>query len=652
MSPRLILLALFVCLLHPCRLIAGETFPPVGPEVWSVSDAATQGQGALYLDLQVRVHPRFVEFQERIRITSDAGKSAVDLPTFSSSCYEIQGRTIHPDGRLTPFTGKDLVKKTLVRNGASGVDRQVVAVPGVSGDCVVDLRWKESTPFDDPNHYGFGALRRFSLSGPYPVQRAVVGIARNLAWSWGFRTGRAVLVKKEEKAGMTWITLADVPAEPSAPYSLRSARITTELTVYPVPEALYGDSKRGPEAYWKAVGLLLRDYFEKGIRRGRAYAAFATPLLKDLPSSAVDRAAALMSRLDGAIRNLTFPTHEEEARMSRKEAEAEIDSKDLDGAAERGSTDAAGMGFLFRALLKDAGLTPVLALVEDRNVGMFDAQLSCYQQFDNVLTAVRDESGTLNWFAPGRRFFRPGLIPEAYQGTWALQFDPKTWEPKTFSLPVQAAATNRIRFDYDLELNPTEDHFKVLASFAGLPEYEERTACMRLASEEQDRVLLERLARTFNTATFSRAHYQEITTPGRNVTWMTEGSIDRGTGRRRVVDPFPANPWPMGIPDRLDDSRDEKIVLPYAFSYQATCRFTIPRGYVLADMEPIQESNLFGKVSWSLERQPTGDGELCKVVVQVDVLKPVGLATQYPALKMFLGWEREALQRTLVLERR
>ncbi len=450
-------------------LQAGIAFTLVGPEVWAINEAATAGKGATVVWEQVNIFPRYIEFAYRIRITSAAGKEAVEFPTFSKECYEITGRTVYPDGRIAAFTDKDLSTKTRLKVGSVDVEQQVLVVPGVTDNCVVDLAWKESKPYWTTENRGFGNMDRILLSWRCPVQRVVVRVASSIAWVSAYHCGNGKLEDRRTVDGMNVYTMTDLPPIEEPPYSLPGARSDARILLFPLPHRLREAASRGQKPFWDAVGRFLKDYFESGIERGQAYGTLAGKLSNDLPESHLERAIELMKRLDGAIKNQSYPTHAEAARVTKKESTEKVDPKDLDEAAKRGWTTGEGMTFLFRALLQGVGIKPVMALVENREKAIYDQNLLCLDQFDEFLVGVETPAGDVVWFDPSRRFAMPGLIPEAYQGTAALMFNSVKWDATPIRVPVQAAPVNVTRYEYSLDLQPDEDRFHLQASFSGLP---------------------------------------------------------------------------------------------------------------------------------------------------------------------------------------
>lgn len=632
--------------------LAAEDFTPIPPEAWQIKAEETRGTGAIVLEKQVLVSNRYVDTILRIRVASEAGKSAVEFGNFGPKTYDITGRTVHPGGAVTPFTKKDLKDKTVLRVGSSSVERTVLIPPAVTGDCIVDIKWRESKPYHEPIYYGFGSMDIFNLSGTSPVKTAVVEVPRTMPWAWSMIPGKAGKVAKDERGSSTRFVLSDLPPLEDAPYAIAGNRKPAMLLLWCNPQSLYNSMREGPDAYWNEVGkLVLKRDLEEGFTLGKTYQALSAELRKDRPAGAQDFAIELARRIAGRIQNLSAPTYLEKAKQTKEDAKKEVHSKDLRATAERSATDNWGMVCLYFRVLKDEGINPKVALVADRDRWVFNRSLLTYQQFHDVLIGVEEPGKGVIWVDPAWRFASPGLISQDYQGTPALSYDSTTWTASTILLPTQNAAMNQRRSDYALDIAEEEDRFTATIRFSGLQEVQQRRRYMALEPKEQNRLLKERLEKDSPRISLAKAEVLNAIDPGKGMNLAIEGRIERDSGRRREVEPFPMDPWALWVPDRLEPTRTELIALPHALVQTATSRFTVPKGWTLGRVEPFSERNSFGSVTWELAREAKEGGEACTVQLKVEVVRTIAVASEYPALRAFLGWVREASGRTLVLER-
>jgi len=150
-------------------------------------------------------------------------------------------------------------------------------------------------------------------------------------------------------------------------------------------------------------------------------------------------------------------------------------------------------------------------------------------------------------------------------------------------------------------------------------------------------------------ATFTLTQVLNAQVPTQPFGWHVEGKIEREDGRRREVYPFPAMQAPMHQPDAWPDQRKDMIVIPYLRSHKAVSRIRVPKGYSVPQIEPMQERNMFGSVSWSL--RPLERPDELEVILEVVVSGFASQASGYQDLKQFLTWVGTATNRTLILGR-
>ena len=133
--------SLFVSLLFlslsilPSTALAADWQQPTPDELKMTSEPAAPNADAVYLyreettDDKLHVESVYV----RIKILRDEGKKYGDVEIIGSSNYigitDIQGRTIHSDGTVIPFTGKPYEKAAL-QDRQDAISRQGLLAAG------------------------------------------------------------------------------------------------------------------------------------------------------------------------------------------------------------------------------------------------------------------------------------------------------------------------------------------------------------------------------------------------------------------------------------------------------------------------------------------------------------------------------------------
>jgi hypothetical protein len=605
-------------------------------------DPAAGVSGAVVLETRISFHAEGVEYTYRVRILSEAGRAAAQFAPFSSSAYDFEGRTVRRDGATVRFSEKKDFQSIEVESQSGDRTLTRLVAPGVTDDCVVELRWKErGSGLRGPLPWEYGLFHEWPLGHAYRTRQIVVDFPSSFAWAYAF-SGNAF---EPEVKGRRY-TVRDLPPIEPVPFSLEATRNLPRLTVYRQPSSLVSAARKGEEEYWKTVGRFYKDSLGD-VSRGGEFEAFAQGILEGLPETPHAKALALRDRLDARIVNTGAMTFAERANRSEKDDKARIEPADLGAAVRRGATTAHGMFLLYLHLAKQAGLKPTVALVTDRSKRVFQWKLLSNYQLDHYLVGVAESGRPVLWLDPTLRF-GGGVIHPSHQGTPGLELDTDAWTLKPVRMPILPAAFNVREFTYELQLGEDEDAFTAKARFGGYPDYVERRQFMALEPKEQSRSLKERLEKELKTATITRAEVAGAQSADRNMTWEAEGRMEVEASRRRTVGLFPAMPRVVTVPPALPETRTLPIVLPYPCVQVARTRVSIPSGYHLVTGDGVDHSNTVGSVSLSLREAGPGRAE---AVLRIELTSTMLRPEAYGELKEFLTWSEAASRRSVILER-
>jgi hypothetical protein len=614
-------------------------------------DPAKGIKGAVILERRLTFHKVQIAYLVRIRILGESGRKAAELAEFGEEAHSFEGRTVYPDGKVVPFhSRKDFQTGTAISVGNADIKRTVMIPPGVTPNCLVEIRWKESADHDkrSPLPKRMGHAWEWVLGDAYPTALTVVELPTSFPYGYILVPTPAHQPEVKEEGGFKSFSFRNLPAFEEAPFSLQVTRPVPRLAVFLQPERLKPYCRGTSQDYWDAAArFFVQSWFDWDVRSGRTFKAFASELTANLVGSPQARARMLMARLEGRIKNRSHLTFEE-ARAAEKQG-TYPDDEDLDAAVKSGSASASGMRLIYFQLLKAAGIQAKIGLVADRDVRLVKKSSLNLFQFTHELIGVDEPGQATLWLDPCKRFAPAGMIPPDYQGTWAMVVDSATWTCVFTNLPPQPAELNTRLYRYQVEMEEGEDRFSMEATFSGYPEYAERYRFLSLEDKEQARLLREELEGRMKSATFTKAQVFNAQSPNLPFGWHIEGSIEREDGRRREVYPFPAMNSPMNQPEVWPEQRQDVIVLPYLRSHRAVSRIRIPKGYQIPRIDPIQEKNMFGSVSWSLK--PLDRPDELEVTLEVVASGFAAQANGYQELKTFMNWVATATNRTLILGR-
>lgn len=631
-------------LLVLCVSSQAKDWPAIPPEIWAIKqDVGPTAHGAVITDEWVRYGNGDTDLRRRIRIFREAGKGAAALPVFNA-VYEFEGRTVQPDGQVTPFNkAKDLVSASL-KVGRWESKRQSLLPPGLTSDCVVDLHYRVGT-------YIHGTWAELPILSGYPIEKKVVEITAIPTMGFALLGVDAFRPERKTSGGYATFTFKDLPADEPEPYSLPTSAERPLIVFYYQPSGLRLAARKGPKNYWDEVGT---DYYKfthtKNLSLGRAYEEWSKALRAGLEGDPMAKAGAILMRLEEQIQNGSNLSFAELAALPKKAAEELMVAEDLDATVKRKRTSANGMYFIFFQLLMDEGLEPKLLLVADRNQRVFRYDFPNIYQFTDTLIGVTAKSGDLVWFNPSSRFSPVGIVDPDYQGTQGLLVNSKDWSCNPFMLGIQDARANRSLYEFQLNLDD-EETFSMKGRFSGFPEFVERKKYFSLEPKEQERKLKEGLEEGLKAYTLRKMRVENATDCRKNLIWTIEGVKEAEEGRRRAFSPFPGLPYPLSLPEAWPETRKGMIILPYCRIFTAISKFKVPRGWTLGKDPDLVQGNEFGRVIWKVKSTSNGDEESVEVTFFVEVKKMASPASSYAAFQSFMGWIETAVRRTLALDR-
>lgn len=618
--------------------------------------------GAVVLEDRYDIGDHKLVRSMRIRILSDQGREAANLYLFLGESPKIKGHTIYPGGKIITFDGlRDFSTKPLVETSRFELKRTAVVPPGINGNCVLEVQWEEP-----PLGQGHGRYIRY-LGGKFAVLRTIVDVTKGLSRSHQVIPGRGIQSELTEEPKAKRFTLMNLPPREGIPYGLAVTRDLPRIVVFnqQVTRSLSKRFKqaKGPreraDIFWSDyVEEDLRGQFEKGWHTGSTYKAFRDALFVGLPETPHARASALLTRLNARLRNREASTFAEVAAdKGIKNLSDWLDyvnsfrAFNLETMAQLRITTKAGMRSMYFYLLKEAGLIPLIGLVVDRDILLFDYNTLDANQFTHELFGIEEAGRGILWLDPTLRFATPGLIPSEYQGTAGLMVDSGNWKASPFTVPVQPALANQCQFHYQVSLDDDGESFAVVAEFSGIPEYEERNRFFIYDNAGQTRILKEGLESRIKNLVLTKAEVLNAQDSLNNISWKVAGQIETAPSRVREVMPFPAMPSPLWIPDSFPSQRHEPILMPYCSTHLAVAHIEVPAGYHYEPGTPFSHTNRFGSVHWLAAPETKNGRSSVKALLRVDVTGFYEKPEAYDDFKAFLGWVREATGRTVKLER-
>jgi hypothetical protein len=146
-SFRPIFLPAFLLVVSSCPAFAATWKQPTPDELKMTADPAAPDAPAVYLFREETVDDKlhYHHLYAQIKILNDKGKeefSDVEIPYEGGviSVRSIEGRIIHPDGTVIPFTSKPFVKE-VIRAGDTKIMEKVFSMPEVTVGSILEYTY-------------------------------------------------------------------------------------------------------------------------------------------------------------------------------------------------------------------------------------------------------------------------------------------------------------------------------------------------------------------------------------------------------------------------------------------------------------------------------------------------------------------------------
>ncbi len=422
LRPRVVYLLLFVSL----PAFAQSWIQPTPEELRMTAEPAVPSAAAIYLyreeraDDKVHMHSLYV----RMKILTEEGKKYADVELVydhsrSFSIRGVDGRTIHSDGTVIPFTGKPY-DKVLEKTKAVRYQAKVFTLPDVQVGSILEYRYVlsyEDNIVSSPQWYIQQTLYVRKAHYQFiPSDRGVLGEhggeSGSLAYSPALPKGVEV---KESLAPTTRVGTQDKA------YSLDVENIdpiATEEFMPPMHSLsyrvlFYYTDVRTPQEYWKEEGKYWSheiDSFMSVGKLGGIAGGIVAP--SDTPAQKAQKIYDAVMTLENTTFTREHSTAENKAQGIKTKTAGDI------WAGKRGN--ASEIALLYVALVRAAGLQAYAAQVTNRDEAFFVPGFLSRDQLDDYIAIVVLD-GKETFLDPGERYCSFGELHWKHSQTQGLR---------------------------------------------------------------------------------------------------------------------------------------------------------------------------------------------------------------------------------------
>lgn len=446
-------IAPFVC--------AEQWTAPTPEELSMTSQPQVPGAAAVYLYREETTNDDLHEFiiYTRLKVLTEGGKKYGDVELYYGSQRDeggvtigsIEGRTIHLDGTIIPFTGKPY-KKLIEKSRGAKVMSEVFSMPDVQVGSIIEYRYEIN--YNDniviaPQWYVQSEL--FTRKAHYkwrPTTKELGndrGMINSIAWLPILPAGTAVKettypgtsMKAEQK--VFEVNCDNVPPAPDEDYMPPIGSLTYRVLFY---YTIY----RSPEEFWKGEGKRWSKDQDKFIGPGHGVKAAVDQITS--PSDSQDQK---LRKIYAAVMQLENTDFTRVHSTSEEKAEGQKDAHDTDDilARKRGNNDQ--LTELFVSMARAAGMKAYIFRVTNRDRNIFlKPYLSLSQLDDNI--AIVNVDGKEQFFDPGSRYCPYGHLNWKHSMASGIR---QTDGPTDFATsPLESYTTSRTQRVADLTMDP------------------------------------------------------------------------------------------------------------------------------------------------------------------------------------------------------
>jgi hypothetical protein len=589
--------------------------PPTPEELSMTSQKEVPGAPAVYLFREETTddHLHMFSIYTRLKVLTERGKeySNVELSFAHTNggggftVDEIQGRTIHPDGTIIPFTGKPYDKLIEKTQGVKFMAK-VFTMPDVEVGSIIEYRYKlrySDEYFSSPQWYiqsNLWTRKAHYLWLPIDLSHTSRYLidsrgrtSNNISWSTMLPTGTEV-VQSSAPGGQQSLEVNahDVPPIPEEdfmpPIHSLSFRVLFYYTAY-----TSGDD------FWKNEGKFWAKTQDKFIGPGPAVNAAVKDLVvpTDTPEQKLRKLYAAVMKLDN-----TRYTRQHSAEEEKAQGFKELRTSDDIWTRKRGSNDQ--LVGLFVAMTRAAGFKAYIGMVTNRDRNLFIKSYLTLAQLDDAI-AIVNVNGKDQFFDPGTRFCPYGHL--SWEHTYAEGIRQSDAGFDFFRAPGESYTFSRTQRVANLTLGPQGAVTGTISmTYMGDPAIR-----WRQRSVEGDAASLEREIRTSVERLVPSGLELKITSIDKVDDYEqplvanleVKGSLGSSTGKRVLLpgDIFEANSKPS-FPDA---KRDIPVYFHYPHAILDAVRIKFPETLSVESLPAGEKTGYEKSAAYTLSSEST-----------------------------------------------
>jgi Domain of Unknown Function with PDB structure (DUF3857)/Transglutaminase-like superfamily len=357
-------------------------------------------------------------FYLRIKVLNEKGKSHADVEIVippEGSLSNLKARTIHPDGKITEFTGKPF-QKTLVKGRGIKLLAKTFTMPDVTVGSIIEYKYHIDWPYILIDNSWTIQHELYTVKESFRMKPYSGGLE-------GFESGFQVAalyshmpnnIKPVQKGGGYELEVENMPAFESEGYMPPEEDLKPQMRFFYI-----GKGSSTPEKFWQDAGRKWNDEVEHFIGNRKEISQAAAQAIGS-ETDPEQKLRKLYARAQ-QIRNLTYERERTEQEQKKENLKANQNVSDV---LSRGTGNRDDITRLFVALARAAGFDGSIVRVGDRKSKFFDKGLLSKRQLDSEI-AVLSQGGKDIYLDPGTQFCPYGYLRWIRTSVMGIKLDKK-----------------------------------------------------------------------------------------------------------------------------------------------------------------------------------------------------------------------------------
>jgi Domain of Unknown Function with PDB structure (DUF3857)/Transglutaminase-like superfamily len=608
---------------------ADQWTKPTPEELQMTADPADPSAAAICLlrDERVddKIHVHYVYM--RIKILTEKGKEYADQEISEGTQLKIQGvegRTIHSDGTVIPFTGKPY-QKLVEKAGTQKYKATVFSLPDVQVGSILEFRYTleyESNLVFSPRWYLQGPLYTrkahfYFLPSEHALDDGHGGVIKgHTAYAAYLPSGAAVSYAPSSKSYS--LDVQNIPAFPEE-------ELMPPIHNYMYRALFYYTGARTSEEYWSDEGKFWSRSVDRFIDAGKL-SSVVTQIVSpsDTPAQKLQKIYGAVMKIENTSFTRQHSGAEDKAQGVRIKTAADIWEQ------KRGNRDE--ITRLFVGLARAAGFRAYVGYVTNRDRNFFAVDYLTMDQLDDEI-AILPIDGKDQFFDPGERYAAYGELHWKHTATQGLrQIEKGT---ALLSTPIPAYKSTTVLRTAYLDVQPDG---KVTGSLrlilTGVPALHWREFAL---SNDED-ALQQQLTNTVQEQMpagieVKALHFMGLADWEKNlqVVFSVNGSMGTVTGKRVFLPAtfFESTSHPLFALEK----RTMPVDLSYPYIREDSVTMKLPQSL---DVESLPKDTEFSYPQNALySAKFTREAGTVKAVRVMAVANVIYQSSEYPALKDF-----------------